>query len=117
MPTQNIMLLLNIWLWMKFSTLQRRSKFQTKHECLGTKIHELCNKTGYTYGMEVYSGQNTSDCRYNNIHHSKVLDRKGRRTWAQAVHEQFLFLSWQNRKSTVAEMYDLREREYHFNWY
>jgi hypothetical protein len=56
-PTQNITLLLNIWLWTKLSTSQWKGKFQTQHKRFGIKIYKLCDKTGYTYCMEVYLGK------------------------------------------------------------
>jgi hypothetical protein len=28
-----------------------------KHKCFGIKIYRLCDRTGYTYDMEVYSGK------------------------------------------------------------
>jgi hypothetical protein len=42
---------------MKFSTSQRKGKFKIQHKRFGIKIYKLCDKTAYTYGMEVYSGK------------------------------------------------------------
>jgi hypothetical protein len=118
--TQNITLILNIWLWMKFSTSQMKGKFQTQHKRFGIKIYKLCDKTGHTYGMEVYLGKDNTWVTADMTTHATVkrLTKKCR-TWTFPIHRQLLFLSWLiwlNRKSTVVEQYKLRERECHMTW-
>jgi hypothetical protein len=55
-----------------------------RHKCSGIKIYKLCNKTGYTYDMEVCLGKNkTWATTHMTARHTivKCLTKKGRRTW------------------------------------
>jgi hypothetical protein len=123
-PTQNITLLLNIWLWTKFSISHWKGKFQTQHKRFGIKIYKLYDKTGYTYCMEVYLGKDRTWLTADMTTHATV-NRFTKREWKDmgirctrttSVPLLTYLTIWLNRKSTVVEQYKLRERECHMTW-
>jgi hypothetical protein len=83
---------------MKFGTLQRKSKFQTKHKSFGINIYKFCDKTGYTYSMEVSLGKDRTQAiadmtiTYATVKHlTEKVEGHGHELYTD--NDQLLFLS------------------------
>jgi hypothetical protein len=114
--TPSIILLLKILLWTVIVPFRRQVIFKQytpkKYIHFGIKLYKLCDMSGYTYDMGIYSGEDMT-CVTTNMTATHMIVKQLTEcgmTWT-ACHRLIYSMIWQSGKTIVVGESDLTEKE------